>query len=181
MFISKEKKQGLYEEIKNSKAIDHPFIVKIIDDFEDYDGHLCIVQEHYEQGDFNKYLKERKGKPFSEQEILHFLANIFLAVFHINSKNIFHRDLKPSNFLIKREANSKNYLYISDFGVAKNILDKERQSSAISNVKGTNEYLAPEIHTAKLEKPNMNKQDVWAIGVIAYELCTFQLPFNGEN
>jgi serine/threonine protein kinase len=48
-------------------------------------------------------------------------------------------------------------------------------------VKGTNEYLAPEIHNAKLEKPNMTKQDVWAIGVIAYELCTFNLPFNGEN
>jgi serine/threonine protein kinase len=82
---------------------------------------------------------------------------------------------------MKKEANGKTYLHLSDFGVAKNITDKERISSAISNVKGTNEYLAPEIHNAKLEKPNMTKQDVWAIGVIGYELCTFQLPFNGET
>jgi serine/threonine protein kinase len=139
------------------------------------------VQELYPKGDFKKYLKERNGKLFSEKEILNFLANIFLAVFHINSRNIFHRDLKPANFLRKREENGKTYLYLSDFGVAKNITDKERISSTISNVKGTNEYLAPEIHNAQLEKPNMKKQDVWAIGVIAYELCTFRLPFNGVN
>jgi serine/threonine protein kinase len=52
-------------------------------------------------------------------------------------------------------------------------------SSALSNVKGTNEFLAPEIHNAKYEKPNISKQDVWAIGIIAYELCTFHLPFKG--
>ena len=66
LFLSKEKKQGLYEEITSSKAIDHPFIVKIIDNFEDNEGHLCMVQELYPEGDFNKYLKVRKGKPFSE-------------------------------------------------------------------------------------------------------------------
>ena len=138
-------------------------------------------ESSYELGDFNKHLKESKGKPFSEQKILHFLANIFLAVFHINSRNIFHRDLKPANFLLKREKNGINYLYLSDFGVAKNISDKDRLSSAISNVKGTNEYLSPEVHNAKLEKPNMAKQDVWAIGVMTYELCTFNHPFNGES
>ena len=72
-------------------------------------------------------------------------------------------------------------MHLSDFGVAKNISDKERISSALSNVKGTNEYLSPEIHDAKLDKPNMTKQDVWAIGVMAYELCTFHHPFNGES
>ena len=82
---------------------------------------------------------------------------------------------------MKREENGKLYLHLSDFGVAKNISDKERLTSALSNVKGTNEYLAPEIHNAKLEKPNMTKQDVWAIGVIAYELCTFHHPFIGET
>ena len=117
----------------------------------------------------------------SESLILHFLANILLAVFHLNSRDMFHRDIKPENFLIQIDENGKTYLHLSDFGVAKNISDKERLTSAISNVKGTNEYLAPEIHNAKLGKPNMTKQDVWAIGVIAYELCTFHLPFKGET
>jgi serine/threonine protein kinase len=56
---------------------------------------------------------------------------------------------------MKREGNGIAYLHLSDFGVAKNISDKERISSALSNVKGTNEYLSPEIHDAKLQKPNM--------------------------
>jgi serine/threonine protein kinase len=70
---------------------------------------------------------------------------------------MFHRDIKPENFLMKKDENGKNYLHLSDFGVSKNISDKERLPSALSNVKGTNEYLAPEIHNAKLEKPNMTK------------------------
>ena len=51
---------------------------------------------------------------------------------------------------MKREENGKTYLNLTDFGVAKNISDKERISSSTKNVKGTYEYLAPEIHNAKL-------------------------------
>ena len=54
-------------------------------------------------------------------------------------------------------------------------------TSSINNKKGTDEYLAPEIHNAKDEKANITKQDVWAIGIIAYELCTNCLPFKGES
>jgi eukaryotic-like serine/threonine-protein kinase len=103
-----------------------------------------------------------------------------LTVFYLNSRDVFHRDLKPANFLIKREANGKNYLHLSDFGLAKNILDKERKSSSINSVKGTSLYLPPEIHKPKEEKPNIKKLDVWAIGIIAYELCTFKFPFKLE-
>jgi NIMA (never in mitosis gene a)-related kinase 1/4/5 len=72
-------------------------------------------------------------------------------------------------------------LHLTDFGISKNISDKERVESDLTSFKGTREYLSPEIHNAKKEKPNMTKQDVWAIGIIAYELCTFDLPFKGET
>jgi NIMA (never in mitosis gene a)-related kinase len=78
---------------------------------------------------------------------------------------------------MKKEENGKIYLHLSDFGIAKNIKDTERLQSSANSKKGTDEYLAPEVH---LKKPSINKQDVWAIGVIAYELCTFRLPFNGN-
>jgi serine/threonine protein kinase len=68
--LTVDKKQGLMNEIKNMKAFPHPLIVKIIDDFLDSAGHLCLVQEFYPEGDFSNYLKERKGAPFSEPEIL---------------------------------------------------------------------------------------------------------------
>jgi serine/threonine protein kinase len=82
---------------------------------------------------------------------------------------------------MKKEKNENIYLHLSDFGVAKNISDTDRISSGLTNVKGTTEYLSPEIHNAKQEKPNITKQDVWAIGVMAYELCSFQLPFNAQT
>jgi hypothetical protein len=51
------------------KKNEHPFIVKIIDDFIDASGHQCIVQNYYDQGDFADFLKEREGRLFNEEEI----------------------------------------------------------------------------------------------------------------
>ena len=79
---------------------------------------------------------------------------------------------------MKKEESGKICLHLSDFGVAKNIKDMEREASSANSKKGTDEYLAPEVHIKKI---NITKQDVWAIGVIAYELCTFKLPFNRES
>ena len=51
----------------------------------------------------------------------------------------------------------------------------------MGRIKGTVEYLAPEILNAGLAKPKISKQDVWSIGVIAYQLCTLRLPFYYEQ
>ena len=140
------------------KNLHHPFIVKIIDDFIDSQGHLCIVQELYNEGDLAVYLEKRQGKLFSENEILRFLANIIMIVFDINSRNIYHRDLKPANFLIKRDENSQIYLHLNDFGAAKNsIIDEKRINTTIGNNPGTISYLAPEIIDAILLAPVFTK------------------------
>jgi serine/threonine protein kinase len=92
--------QDLTEEIKLMKNFPHPFIVKIIDDFIDSEDRQCIVQELFSQGDFEKFLNERKGKLFKEEEVIHFLSNIIEVVHHLNSRGIYHRDLKPENFFL---------------------------------------------------------------------------------
>ena len=51
------------------KKHEHPFIVKIIDDFIGNSGHQCIVQNYYDQGDFAEFLKDRDGRLFEEDEI----------------------------------------------------------------------------------------------------------------
>jgi serine/threonine protein kinase len=66
--------------------------------------------------------------------------------------------------LIKKEPNGKLYLHLIDFGLAKNIKDTERLASSASR-KGTDAYIPPEAH---IKNPNITKQDVWAIGIIAY-------------
>jgi serine/threonine protein kinase len=105
-----------------------------------------------------------------------------MIVNHLNSCDIYHRDLKPENFLIRNEVNGKIYLHLSDFGIAKNMNpDYTRLTSTAGAIKGTIEYLAPEILNASLAKPNISKQDVWSIGVIAYQLCTHRLPFKCDQ
>ena len=173
--------QAALDEVRFMKENAHPLIVKVIDDFIDNSGHLCMVQELYTQGDFNEFLKDRGKKQFEEHDILSFLANIIKIIHHLNSSGIYHRDLKPENFLIRTEENGRIYLHLSDFGLAKKDKpDDDRLSSSIGAIKGTVEYLAPEILNSKFSRPNMSKQDVWSIGVIAYQLCTHRLPFKGE-
>jgi serine/threonine protein kinase len=167
------------------KAIPHPLIVKIIDDFIDYDGHydghLCIVNDFYSDRSLRDYLEIKKGNPFSESEILRFLANIFLVVFHLHSRDIFHRNLKPGKFLMKREANGEAYLHLSDLGGATKIIPKKLDVCAHIYHPTDKRYHAPEKFNYMQKKANITKQNVWSIGVIAYEFCTFNLPFKGEH
>jgi serine/threonine protein kinase len=66
--------------------------------------------------------------------------------------------LKPENFLMKREKNGNVYLHLSDFGIAKSTKpDFDRATSTVGNIKGTVEYLAPEILEASKKKPNISK------------------------
>ena len=107
-----------------------------------------------------------------------------MAVHYLNLGNIYHRDLKPANILVKKELNGKTYLHLSDFGLAKNTKpDYTRDTTGLSDAaKGTVEYMAPEIlDPPNDKKPDISKQDVWSIGVIAYKLCTQRLPFNRDN
>ena len=89
--------------------------------------------------------------------------------------------MKPGNFLIHKDSKDKIFLHLSDFGVAKNYKDELRDPTTFERIKGTLEYLAPEILNGQSNVANARKQDVWAIGVIAYQLCSFTLPFKGGN
>ena len=105
-----------------------------------------------------------------------------MIVNHLNSSDIYHRDLKPENFLIKTEKNGKTYLHLSDFGLAKNAKpDYTRMTTPAGKIHGTVEYAAPEILNETLAKPNISKQDVWSIGVMAYQMCSLKLPFMHEK
>jgi eukaryotic-like serine/threonine-protein kinase len=71
-------------------------------------------------------------------------------------------------------------LHLNDFGTAKSsIIDEERINTSHGITTGTTAYMAPEIISATTENPDMTKQDVWAVGIIAYQICTLNLPFRG--
>ena len=78
--------------------------------------------------------------------------------------------------MMKREANGKFYLHLSDLGTLNYNSDNERISTGSDDMKDIIVYQPPEILKASLMKPNITKQDVWALGIIAYELCTLKIP-----
>ena len=72
-------------------------------------------------------------------------------------------------------------MHLSDFGIAKcSHYDTNRINTSTGNNPGSFLYMAPEIVNALKVKPEITKQDVWAIGVITYQMCTFNLPFTGH-
>ena len=148
------------------------YIVKYYDSFIDSEFNLNIIMEYCDNGDLNTYIQNRKKikKYLSENEIWNFFIQISLGLAYIHSKKILHRDLKPMNIFLTK----KNEIKIGDLGVAKFLSTNSNAMTCI----GTPYYLSPEICK---EKPYNSKGDVWALGCILYELCTFEKPFSATN
>lgn len=112
-----------------------------------------------------------QGKPFVYEEIMMIMAQITLGVMSIHSKNILHRDIKTQNIFITKEG----ILKIGDFGISRQLSNTEEFATT---QKGTPYFMPPEVC---LGKPYDSKADVWAIGIILYELITFRKPYDSEQ
>ena len=168
---TKKANSGLNEALILSK-LTCKYIVKYFDSFIDSDFNLNIIMEYCDNGDLNTYIQNQKKikKYLTENEIWNFFIQISLGLAYIHSKKILHRDLKPMNIFLTK----KNEIKIGDLGVAKFL---STNSNAVTCI-GTPYYLSPEICK---EKPYNSKGDVWALGCILYELCTFEKPFSASN
>ena len=170
----KEKDETLNEVIILRK-VDHSNIIKFLDVFTRTkpNNSLNIVTEYADGGDLSQKLKRLKHKkiPLTEKEILNYLVQICLALNHIHKKKIIHRDLKSGNVFLTKSGLVK----LGDFGIAKGF--KNTWEKAQTKV-GTPYYLSPEIINCK---PYDSKSDIWALGVLIYEMMTFKMPFNASS
>jgi serine/threonine protein kinase len=113
------------------------------------------------------------GDPQRYVKIMRDLAKA-MAYAHSLTPPIIHRDLKPSNVLL----DSTGHAYVVDFGLAKEL--KVDGGSMSGSVKGTPKYMAPE--QAEGRSRDMDgRTDIWALGVILYEMLTGRAPFEDEN
>jgi eukaryotic-like serine/threonine-protein kinase len=87
--------------------------------------------------------------------------------------------LNPENIVSDTLPSCGDILIIGDFGISKKDLENIRNSQTLKGLT-TPAYMAPEMLT-KAEKPSTKKVDMWALGVILYELSAGQLPFKGKN
>ena len=173
--MDQKEKDDVLNESNILAKLDHPNIIKFYDVFESKKPkHMInIVTEYADGGDLSEKIKERKNKNnnFTESEILDYFTQICLAIKHIHKKKIIHRDLKSGNIFLMKNG----FVKLGDFGIAKGF---QKTMDKAKTMVGTPYYLSPEI----LEnKPYDSKSDIWALGVLLYEMMTFKMPFNANS
>jgi len=124
-----------------------------------------IVTEYLSAGDLFGLIHARAD--FSRNDARRYAAELLLAIEVIHKRDVIHRDLKPENIMIAEDG----HLVLADFGIARLL---EKGDNSPSSCVGTPEYCAPEV---LLEKPYGLEIDLWAFGVILYEMLGHQLPF----
>jgi len=148
-------------------SLNHPNVVTVHDYFE-HDGTPYIAMEYFEHGSL---------RPFVGRLTLAQTAGVLEAILaglaHAESRGIVHRDLKPENVMVTPGGSVK----IADFGVAR-ALQEGGALTTTSTAVGTPAYMAPELALGKDVGP---RADLYAVGVIAYELLSGRLPFAGTG
>ncbi len=147
----------------------HPNVLNVFD-YGEFEGSPYMVVEFVEGGSLAGRLKQA---PIDREAALRYLSGIGDALDYAHSLGIVHRDVKPANVLI----GSHDAPILADFGLAK-LLQGSSVKSMTGVTTGTPAYMAPEQVTGSQVGP---AADRYSLAVMAYEMLTGSLPFNGEN
>lgn len=162
-------------EIDALTRVDHPNIIGIFDAGEMEDGKPYIVMQYVEGANLRSAINV-SGMEFGRAAKL--LRQIGRALGAAHEKGICHRDLKPENIMLQRLSDGDEQAKVIDFGIAKVKDSLLAPSTGTSLMVGTVLYMAPE----QLEKKRVTAaSDIYALGVIAYEMLTGRKPFNPES
>jgi eukaryotic-like serine/threonine-protein kinase len=156
-------------EITTLAGLSHPNIVKVLDSGEEQ-NQPYLVMEYISGGSLRERLAGRQGRPYPWEEAARLLAPIARALETAHAEGIIHRDVKPANILFDRN----NLPMLSDFGIAKILgSDRDPMLTAIGGKIGTPAYMAPEQAAGQ---PVDWRIDIYALGVVFFELITGQRP-----
>lgn len=154
-------------EARSLARLDHPHIVKVYD--ADWDENkLFIVMEYVDGGSLADLIKQEGAlKPALVVKLLQQTAS---GLDYAHQRGLIHRDIKPANILIDTQGNAK----LTDFGLVK---DTGTSLTADGTRLGTPAYMAPEQIQGEEVTPAL---DIYALGVVAYEMLTGRTPFQGN-
>ena len=160
---SKDDLVSFRREIDLLQKVSHPNVMKMLSVFET-DTDFCVVSE-LARGDLFQVIDDNQTLP--EPVLRNVAAQLVSSLAHLHDLHIIHRDMKPQNILIAENATLK----ICDFGFARAL---SNTTLVLTSIKGTPLYMAPELVQ---EQPYDEKVDIWALGVILYELYYGKPPF----
>jgi len=156
-------------EAKSSAGLSHPNIVKVLD-YGEYKGSPFLVLEYLPGGT----LKQMIDGPKSWQDAMRLLLPVARGLEYAHQRGIAHRDIKPANILLTENGEPT----LSDFGIVKLLQGGETTTLTASGAAvGTPEYMAPEQWTGEAGP----KSDMYALGIILYEIITGQRPYDADT
>jgi len=165
-----QRNRGEECEVKYYKYLKSPTILEL-KEYKIEENNLYIVLEYAEFGTLNQHiiLKRQKNETFDIETILDWVTELFLGLYTIHEKQLLHRDIKSDNLFICKD----NVLKIGDLGIA-----RATETGQASTVCGTVFYMAPEVFNYQKYD---SKVDIWAAGIVIYELMMLKRPFEGGN
>jgi serine/threonine protein kinase len=157
-------------EARSAARLQHPNIVSVYDS--DRDGDIAFLVMEFIQGDDLKHHLD-KGDLYTLEQSQRIMADLLSALDYAHRQNIVHRDIKPANLLIEPDGRVK----LADFGVAR-IQDSGEATRTQGTIVGTLKYMSPE----QLQgRPIDSRADIYAAGVVLYQLLTGKRPFDGDT
>lgn len=159
-----------HREAEIGKKLDHPGVMKVMPD--DEQSRLYMAMEWVDGRLLRQILNETRKLP-TERAVRITLA-ILDALNYIHSHGIVHRDLKPENVMV----NGNDHIKLIDFGIAGSAGSRRLTFTKITQAMGTPDYISPEQVRAKRGDA---RSDLYAVGVMLYEMLTGRVPFTGPN
>ena len=150
--------------------LQHPNILPVYD-YNEQNGLLYLVLQYVENG---ITLTDRMGAPIQPLTAVRLMSRVLSALEYAHSRGIIHRDIKPGNVLMP----AADWPMLADFGLAKLLNDTSQQLTVPGLAMGTAAYMAPE---QALARPVDARTDLYATGVMLYEMLTGRIPFDADT
>ncbi len=152
------------------RKLDHPRVIKGFGD--ESRSRIYMVMEWVEGRLLRHILAE--SKKLSTERSVRITVGICEALEYIHGNGIFHRDLKPENVMV----DSEDRITLIDFGIAGSVDMRRLTFGKLTHAMGTPDYISPEQVKSKRGDA---RSDIYALGVMLYEMLTGEVPFNGPN
>ena len=168
---NEESRRRFAREAKAAAALDHPNICTVYE-IDEVDGRMFIAMAFIDGPGLNEKIET---SPLKLKDALDIAIQAGQGLDEAHQKGIVHRDIKPANIMLVERGRSQTQVKITDFGLAQ--LAGSSKITRDNSTLGTVAYMSPE--QTQGEKVD-HGTDIWALGVVLYEMISGQLPFRGE-